>query len=75
MNAYLRWLEPEPPVNGELQHYIVNGCYSSCKAILKVRATEYCELWDKYVCATVKDIHRSGNLITVGNYGKMACIV
>ncbi|OAD60994.1 Receptor-type tyrosine-protein phosphatase kappa, partial [Eufriesea mexicana] len=64
MNVYLRWLEPEPPVNGEIQHYVVSSCYSSCKVVLKIRATEYCKLWDKYVCASVKD--QPGNLLTVG---------
>ncbi|XP_017766558.1 PREDICTED: receptor-type tyrosine-protein phosphatase T-like [Eufriesea mexicana] len=63
MNVYLRWLEPEPPVNGEIQHYVVSSCYSSCKVVLKIRATEYCKLWDKYVCASVKD--QPGNLLTV----------
>lgn len=54
MRVHFRWQKPEPPVNGEIKYYMVKSCFSSCEFISKIRPTEYCQLWDKYICANVE---------------------
>ncbi|XP_076241150.1 receptor-type tyrosine-protein phosphatase F [Calliopsis andreniformis] len=64
-NIYLRWQEPKPPINGEIQHYIVSNCDPVCKVLLNVLPTEYCNLWDGYICATLKESIRLHGQVTV----------
>lgn len=54
MRVRLRWEKPEAPANGEIRYYVVKSCFSSCEVVTKIRPTEYCQLWDKYVCADVE---------------------
>ncbi|XP_033180286.1 receptor-type tyrosine-protein phosphatase kappa-like isoform X1 [Bombus impatiens] len=64
-NVHLRWLEPEPPTNGEIRHYIVSICHKNCEVKLKILPTEYCKLWDKYICAIIDQSHQPADFITV----------
>ncbi|XP_017788720.1 PREDICTED: receptor-type tyrosine-protein phosphatase kappa-like [Habropoda laboriosa] len=54
-SVYLRWLKPEPPINGEIEYYLVTNRYRNCEITSKIQPTEYCKLWNKYICATVKN--------------------
>ncbi|XP_034178249.2 uncharacterized protein LOC117603333 [Osmia lignaria lignaria] len=54
----LRWQEPEPPINGKIEYYTVRTCHSTCTVASKVRPTEQCSLWNKYICATVEIFHQ-----------------
>ncbi|KOC66469.1 Receptor-type tyrosine-protein phosphatase kappa [Habropoda laboriosa] len=64
-SVYLRWLKPEPPINGEIEYYLVTNRYRNCEITSKIQPTEYCKLWNKYICATVKSADERTELITV----------
>ncbi|CAL7950691.1 unnamed protein product [Xylocopa violacea] len=64
-DVYLRWHEMTPPTNGKIQHYIVSSCNATCEAVMEIQSTRHCQLWDKYICATVKQPNRTAELITV----------
>ncbi|XP_078033096.1 uncharacterized protein LOC144467943 [Augochlora pura] len=45
----LRWKEPEPPLNGKLQHYIVK--FAGGESIIK--PTARCALWPHFICTMI----------------------
>ncbi|XP_012142815.2 uncharacterized protein LOC100876654 isoform X1 [Megachile rotundata] len=61
----LRWQEPNPPINGKIEYYTVNICAQGCATVLKVQPTEFCNLWSKYICATIERAHQGYQLVTV----------
>ncbi|CAK9827233.1 Receptor-type tyrosine-protein phosphatase kappa [Anthophora retusa] len=65
MDVYLRWQEPVPPINGEIQSYLVNTSYNHFEIILKIQPTDYCKLWNEYICASTKHVDQRTELITV----------
>ncbi|XP_026666745.1 receptor-type tyrosine-protein phosphatase T-like isoform X2 [Ceratina calcarata] len=64
-HVHLRWLEPKPPMNGELASYIVSQCQLTCKTILEIRAADRCDLWSTHICATVKQLDPERKYISV----------
>ena len=56
LTTSVRWQPPNPPTNGEIISYSLGFCSpSKCQfSETKIMPNETCELWNRYICATLK---------------------